>query len=365
MYTTDGSPHGDACAHCLWICRVVLCQDWQECNDKLEDPRDTSSRDTWNEIEENIKAQTEEEEQDKYPNPVRVPSAVRNSTGVTEMVSMELAFISEQQFLKYTGASVSTLKAELHDRISEDGMTMVRGVYVPFHGLPASMSVGDILSLRRVTLSYTRNISQDEMLLQAEKQVHKTQGLAVRKSACKALSARRAVSLPSLEKLSTLQAWAEKASAIENDRRNKEAEASGEKPEDAAGGVDKKRAVDLQLGSLDEPLPAPASTNKRRKGEPRSGAAKAKTAAGAARGQTRGISRDAREQSPTPSSAKKAKSLGGDVKEMSFAEALPGDYELQKVAERLGKVPDCFQALSPQRILAGEKLGRSLRAVQG
>ena len=47
-----------------------------------------------------------------------------------------------------------------------------------------------------------------------------------------------------------------------------------------------------------------------------------------------------------------------------IAQKLPGDVALQKVCEQIGRVPECFLGLDPHRMLAGQKLGRSMRAAR-
>ena len=64
---------------------------------------------------------------------------------------------------------------------------MLRGVQVQLRDGPSTMSLGDILSRKKVRLSHVRNLSQNEMLLFAEINVHPQQANRVRTTACQAM----------------------------------------------------------------------------------------------------------------------------------------------------------------------------------
>ena len=150
-----------------------------------------------------------------------------------------------------------------------------------------------------------------------------------------------------IDALPTLNSLREKALQIEEGRVKQET------------GVAEQNG--LNLGSLsDLPLAGTAPASKRRKAE--------KSNKGGGSGKP---ARDAplRESSPASKRSRTSGARfdgsdkgGGNLTDAEIRKALPNDGQLQKVAESLGKVPECFHHLDPNRMLAGEKLGRSLRA---
>ena len=244
----------DACERCLKICRRILCEEWAKAKARFADDKDPIHG-VWDDIEANLDAVDNEEE---MPVPVHVPSAVHNSTTFTEEFFQEVAFVTEKEFLKWVGATPSTLGVPLQDRLSIDGQSMLRGVHVALHSLPATMSVGDVLSLRRVRVSCFRELAQDEFLLQPDRQIHPGQAKLVRSTACKALMAQRCphVQLGSIDELPTLQSFRERAVALEDERQRNEGCQSG------GVGVDARRSVQMELGSLAE-LPLGSQAGKK------------------------------------------------------------------------------------------------------
>ena len=240
-YHENGEPADDACARCLKICRQILCLDWREALTRLADSSDPLSG-LWAEVEANLDSWPEDDDVTELPNPIRVPSNIKNMTGICETSYFEVGFLSEPEFLRFVGASPATLKAPIEERLAEDGVTTIRGVYIPLRDLPTSMSIGDILSLRKVRFEFHRGLDQHEILLSGvgpgpNKQVHPVQGQAMRKSACQKLVAHRIkeLQISSLMSLPTLSSWAEKANLIESSRQSKEklaAEKAGQRQPD-------------------------------------------------------------------------------------------------------------------------------------
>ncbi|CAE7514829.1 unnamed protein product [Symbiodinium sp. CCMP2592] len=340
-YTQNGLPSEEACARCRKICRVILCLEWQIAMARLQDPKDPLSQ-LWGDIDANLDAFEAGED---FPNPVPVPSAVRNSTSYVEEFSQECAFITEAECVKFVGATPTSLGYQLEHRFGVDGQTVLKGLHVQLRDLPATMSVGDILSLHKVKLSHVRNLSQDEFLLRPENQVHQTQAKAVRTSACSALVSQRAWHHKGVLALPTLRALKEKADGLEDSLASAAAGCG------SGDTVDRKRTIDFSLGSLQDENPAgPAGSRKAQR--------KAKAKASAPGDTPRRSSRGSDKSNFGGSD----KAATGAYSPEEAQEKLPGDVVLQKVCEALRKVPQCFQGLDPERHLRGEQLGRSMRA---
>ena len=311
---------------------------------RLQDAKDPLSQ-LWSDIDANLDAADAGED---FPTPVPVPSAVHNTTSFLEEFSSQCAFITEAECLKFTGATPTSLGYELEYRFGVDGQTVLKGMHVQLADLPATMSVGDILSLHKVKLSHVRNLSQDEFLLSPENQVHPAQAKAVRGNACSALVKQRVWNNKGVLGLPTLRKMKEKADGLDESLASSSGQVNGET-------VDKKRTIDRSLGSLGE-NPASAAPKK----APKKGA-KAKAVAPGA-GETPRRSSRGSEKSNLGGGSEKFSDKVGPYSEAEAQEKLPGDVVLQKVCESLRKVPQCFQGLDPVRHLQGEQLGRSTRA---
>ena len=383
VYSNADLPIGDACARCLKICRQVLCLDWQSTVERLA-AKDATLCELWGEVESNMIEMEEWEQvnpsQPTLPHPIKTPTSISTQRGLSECFYWEVAFLTDSEILKWTGSTSKALGLTLEDRVCEDGISVVKGVYVSLRDLPHSMRIGDILSLKKVRYSIDRVLFQDEKLL--ERPVHKSQAAAVRQAATTALLSRRCaeLQLQNIDKLPTLQSLVAKAKASEEVLKNQE--------QAGAEAADKKRSVSLALGSLEEDLPLAGAAKKRRDSAKPKQAGASKRPPGKeadAGGLPGGLGQlvphrpqETRDTSPAAERAesmrsvksKRAKSLSnfdaktsGDVMtEGEIAKKLPGDLELQRVAIRLGRVPECFLSLSPVRLLAGEKIGRSVRA---
>ena len=319
----------------------------------------------WKEAEKNVMAQeawdAEYGTEPELPYPIKTRSGVSNNSTLTESFHWEVAFMTDADLMRWTESTAKTLGLPQDDRLNEDG-SVLRGAYVSLRDLPAAMKIGDVLSLMKVRFSLDRSLTVTENLLQ--RQLHSSQTANVKKAATAKVLSRRNPNLllNKLDSLPTLVALQAKAAAAEAALKQKEAEGTGVDPEDQ---VDLRRSVVLGLGSLDD---EPARPSKK----PRKDSSKAKAAPKQASKRERESQRE-RETSPAPSGTSRTRrpprnfegksSAGSEMlSESEIRKRLPGDPELQRVACRLGKVPDCFLSLQPQRFMNGEKLGRSLRS---
>ncbi|CAE7663517.1 unnamed protein product [Symbiodinium sp. CCMP2592] len=371
QYNTLKAPIGDGCARCFRICFQILCLEWSQACVLLAEKEAVTTK-KWKEAEANVIAQEEWEAEygndPELPHPIKTRSGVVNSSSLSESFSWEVAFMTDADLLRWAGATAKTLGLQQDDRVSEDGTSVLRGAYVALRDLPSTMKLGDIWSLKKVKFSLDRNLTVSENLLEC--QLHATQAQNVKKAATAKVLSRRnpALTLSKLEALPTLVSLQAKAQAVEDER--KQAEAAGRFGVEPDQQVDHKRSVGLALGSLDDEPALPAKKQRKADG-------KAKAAPKRKPGERDG--RD-REPSPAPSiisasatqrrppSNFEAKTgsaaVGEPTSEAEILKRLPGDPELQRVAMRMGKIPESFLSLVPQRFMKGERLGRSLRAAK-
>ena len=336
--------------------------------------KDMALLELWGEIEANLLAGEEFNAKNPslaLPHAVRAPSSVSNSFSMQETLYVEVAFLSNDELLKYVGATAKGLGLQLEERPGLDGVTPLRGVYVSLKDLPPSMKMTDVMSLTKVQLSMKRDLMHSEHLLQPDAQMHQSQGLALRQKAFEKMIVRRpeslqAAALPNLPTITSLI-----ANFKQREEALKQKEASGA----LGGSADGAQASHLadMLGSLGAELPTPS--NKRKKG-PGESKAKAKAKVEPVPAQAQRDTRES-ERSPDPSQSKRASSAQRPRSVSNFEAKASTEFahgaltleearkkldpELSTVAVKMNKIPDCFFGLNIAKIFEGRRMGRSIR----
>ena len=90
--------------------------------------------------------------------------------------SIELAFISEAQFLSLTGCTPKALECDVHERQAEDGQSIITGVYVSY-GDVVDVPMQQILSWRKVKFFARTVTSAQEAHLTPERQLRRQQAV--------------------------------------------------------------------------------------------------------------------------------------------------------------------------------------------
>eukprot|EP00439_Symbiodinium_sp_Y106_P030154 s6144_g3.t1 len=98
------------------------------------------------------------------------------SSKVGSESSIELAFISEAQFLSLTGCTPKALECDVHERQAEDGQSIITGVYVSY-GDVVDVPMQQILSWRKVKFFARTVTSAQEAHLTPERQLRRQQAV--------------------------------------------------------------------------------------------------------------------------------------------------------------------------------------------
>jgi hypothetical protein len=285
------------------------------------------------------------------------PSSVGLAKEQGHMLFYDVGYLTEAELVNITDLPAKALKITMSSLVIEDSLTEVKGAFVSLKGITET----ELAGLRRVRIFRTVFANHGEIILDPSNQLRQLQGSdTFSYIADQEMSLREPGIKPSSRAfLPTLAALREKAKAIIAAREAKEAKEatddgcppllpnSGSEEEEDEGEVKRRAAPSLAIGSL---AVAKAAWNQKAQ-------AKKKTSRGGKGGK----------RSPTPEADGSLKSGLGRGESFhantSVGAAANLDPEMLKVAIKLGASYDCLENLSVDRMLSGEKLGRSIEAV--
>ncbi|CAE7333230.1 unnamed protein product [Symbiodinium microadriaticum] len=263
-------------------------------------------------------AKIDADEEMEYFDP---PSSVKAVQSISESMVVECLFLTENQVVKFIGATSNVLKLDKVNRLSECGRRVVAGFYVRFDDLPEDIREKDLLGLRRIRWELKFHAQHEKEILQPSRQLRLAQGADVLPGVAARMPDRSASNpLELLANMPTISALRKKAADLEEKRKKK----------------DKELAAKLELDKADDPVDIVDEAEPRIKGSLSSGLG------------TTTIDKDA----GVATRKRKKQQSSEEIKA-----ALSHDPELCKVALKLGSVPDSLLNLTVRRALEGAKMG--------
>ncbi|CAE7208806.1 unnamed protein product [Symbiodinium sp. CCMP2456] len=341
----------DACRICFTAVTAGFDIDWVEAMTRYNS-NDKANKGFVRDVDRSCErlARLDADEELEYFDP---PSSVKAVQSISESMTVECLFLTENQMVKLIGATSTALKLDKVNRLSECGRRVVAGFYVRFDDLPEDIRERDLLGLRRIKWELKFHAQHEKEILQPSRQLRLAQGADVLPGVAARMPDRSAPSpLELLATMPTISALRKKAFDLEEKRKKKDEELAAKLELE----LDDANAVEVEEQEDDEPLmkgglsfglgtttvdkSAGVATRKRKKQQ---GSLRGGAEVSSVPRRSTGSARNADEAQPQPQEEIKA--------------ALSHDPELCKVALKLGYVPDSMTNLTVARALEGAKMG--------
>ena len=191
-------------------------------------------------------ARIDADEEMEYFDP---PSSVKAVQSISESMTVECLFLTENQVVRFTGATSNALKLEKVNRLSECGRRFVVGFYVRFDDLPDDVKEKDLLGLRRIRWELKFHAQHEKEILQPSRQLRLAQGADVLPGVAARMPDRSATNpLELLASMPTIAALRKKAADLEEKRKKKDEELAAKLELDEAGNT-----IDVDDKESDEP----------------------------------------------------------------------------------------------------------------
>ncbi|CAE7589034.1 unnamed protein product [Symbiodinium sp. CCMP2456] len=311
----------DACRICFTAVTAGFDIDWIEAMERYNS-NDKANKGFVRDVDRSCErlARLDADEELEYFDP---PSSVKAVQSISESMTVECLFLTENQLVKLIGATSNALKLDKVNRLSECGRRVVAGFYVRFDDLPEDIRERDLLGLRRIKWELKFHAQHEKEILQPSRQLRLAQGADVLPGVAARMPDRSASNpLELLASMPTMTALRRKAFDLEEKRKKKDEELAAKLELE----VDDANAVEIQEEE-DEP---------RMKGSLSSGL---------------GTTTVDKEAGVATRKRKKQQS------QEEIKTAFNHDPELCKVALKLGFVPESLTNLTVGRALEGAKMG--------
>ena len=217
-------------------------------------------------------AKIDADEEMEYFDP---PSSVKAVQSISESMVVECLFLTENQVVRFIGATSNVLKLDKVNRLSECGRRVVAGFYVRFDDLPEDIREKDLLGLRRIRWELKFHAQHEKEILQPSRQLRLAQGADVLPGVAARMPDRSASNpLELLANMPTISALRKKAADLEEKRKKKDEELAAklelDKADDPVDIVDEaepriKGSLSSGLGTTTIDKDAGVATRKRKK----------------------------------------------------------------------------------------------------